>query len=136
MHLSRHNKVTIAFRRPDTNENNQRILRWDSTSSTALDFDYYSNLKGKIGALFVVEDASEANQHTFAGGSFSSDGGIPYNRVPTIFHFKDTTPQTHKLLNDASIDSECRVVMIDHLKLDTDTNYLFGTTRCTNKDAE
>ena len=61
MHLSRHNKVTIAFRRPDKNINYPRILRWDSTSSTTIDFDYYSANYQMIDSVFVVEDASEAN---------------------------------------------------------------------------
>lgn len=106
------------------------MLRWDSTSSTSLDFDYVSTLS-QIASLYVVEDASEANQHTFAGGA----EGYTNDRKPVIFHFKDTTPQTHKILTDYSTDSsECRTIIIDNLKLDS--NYLFGTTRCTNKNAE
>ena len=136
MHLSRHNKVTIAFRRPDSNIGATRILRWDSTSSTTLDFDYFSDNLGQITSLFVVEDASEANQHTFAGGAYQGVDGASSgsDRRPAIFHFKDKTGQTHKFLEDANIDSECKCILIDNLKLDS--NYLFGTTRCTNKNEE
>ena len=58
------------------------------SSSTTLDFDYISDDLGRFGSLVVVDDASEANQHTFVGGAYKDS---TYGKVPAIFHFKDKT---------------------------------------------